>query len=158
MHSQYDRPFPQPQFPDPDRDAQFYDGVPLKRLMAWVIDSVLIMVASVLVTGVLAVLTLGLMALAFPFVIFGISFAYRWLTIASRSATLGMALMGIELRGHDGQRLPSAAAAMHSAAFVLLTASLVGWVVTIASILSTRHNRGLPDFLVGTVVINRPMI
>ena len=34
--------------PAPDYQAQFYKGVPAKRLFAWVVDSVLITIAAIL--------------------------------------------------------------------------------------------------------------
>ena len=40
--------------PDPDYQAEFYEGVAVKRLLAWVIDVVLILVLTVL-AGVLTV-------------------------------------------------------------------------------------------------------
>ena len=34
--------------PDPDYQAEFYTGVPAKRLFAWVVDSLLITIAAIL--------------------------------------------------------------------------------------------------------------
>ena len=87
--------------PDPDYDAEFYTDVPSKRLIAWVIDTVLI-------AAIVFVLTfLGfLIPLLFLPVLFAVvGFLYRWSTIASRSATPGMRVMAIELMNRDGQPL-----------------------------------------------------
>ena len=40
-------PAPMAGLPDPERDRQFYDGVPARRLVAWFVD-----VAVILVVGV----------------------------------------------------------------------------------------------------------
>ena len=77
--------------PDPDRDAQFYTGVPAKRLMAFIIDVVLVWGIAILVS----ILTLGIGFLIMGFLIAVIDLIYRTLTIGSSSATVGMRLMGM---------------------------------------------------------------
>lgn len=143
--------------PHPDRDAQFYEGVPSKRLVAWVIDLVVILLLTSLVTLVFGIVTFGFGFFAFPALLFLFSFLYRWLTIASDSATWGMRLMGIELRTRMGHRLDGLTAAIHSGMFVALMASVIGAVLTAGSILITRYNQGLPDLILGTTAINRPI-
>lgn len=143
--------------PDPEYDAQFYEGVPGKRLAAWIVDALVILLISVLVILPLGVLTLGFGFFLFPALVLTVSFLYRTLTIASRSATWGMRLMGIELRARDGQRLDLVTAAVHTGVFLFLMASIVGWAATVIAILGTRYNQGLPDLLLGTTAINRPL-
>ncbi len=142
--------------PDPEYDAQFYDGVPSKRLVAWMIDAIAILLLTVISTLIIGVLTLGLAFVFFPGILFLISFGYRWLTIADASATPGMRLMGIELRTRAGDRLDAITAAIHTGVFLFLMATMIGWIATIVAILGTRYNQGLPDLLLGTTAINRP--
>ncbi|MSU90984.1 RDD family protein [Rhodobacteraceae bacterium 2CG4] len=143
--------------PHPEHDTQFYDGVPLKRLVAWLIDFTAIVLATVVATLAIGLLTLGLGFALFPAILFLVTFLYRWLTIAGSSATPGMMLMGIELRSCDGHRLTPVIAAVHTGIFMFLMASVVGWIGTAVSIWVTRYNQGLPDLLLGTTAINRPL-
>ena len=38
---------PMPGLPDPDLDAQFYEGVPLRRFAAWLVDLAIVLVVGV---------------------------------------------------------------------------------------------------------------
>ncbi|MEM9778902.1 MAG: RDD family protein [Pseudomonadota bacterium] len=143
--------------PHPQYDSQFYEGVPSKRFVAWLIDTFAISVISGVVTFVLGVLTLGLGFVFFPAILFLVSFGYRWLTISGMSATPGMHVMGIEFRTRDGNRLEPVTAAVHTGLYLFLVASVIGWVATIISILGTQYNQGLPDLILGTTAINRPV-
>ncbi|WP_112323133.1 RDD family protein [Oceanibium sediminis] len=143
--------------PHPEHDKQFYEGVPSKRLAAWVFDLILITILSGVFTLAFGIITFGFGFMAFPAILFLFSFLYRWLTIASSSATWGMRLMGIELRTRKGHRLDGMTAAIHSGMFVALMASVVGALATAGCILTTRYNQGLPDLILGTTAINRPV-
>ena len=142
--------------PHPDYDAEFYEGVPTKRAVAWVIDFVICLIAAAALTLVLGILTIGVGFFFFPAIYFLIAFFYRFTTIADRSATWGMSFTGIELRGRTGQRLDPLQAALHTGIFMFLMASLIGWAATVAAILLTRYHQGVPDLLLGTTAINRP--
>lgn len=142
--------------PHPDYDAQFYEGVPLKRLVAWLIDVFAISLLSLVATLALGVLTLGMGFMFFPLITFLMGFLYRWLTIASASATPGMRFMGIELRTGAGDRLDPTTAAMHTGLFLFLMATMIGGIATVISIMVTAHRQGLPDLILGTTAINRP--
>jgi len=144
------------QLPDPDLDAQFYDGVTLKRFVAWVIDAIIIGILSVLASLVVGVMTLGLGFLLVPLIFVAVTFAYRGLTIATRSATWGMRLVGIELRNRAGNRLEPLQAFLHTAIFMALMATLLGWIITVICILSTHYRQGVPDLILGTTAINVP--
>ena len=145
--------------PDPVRDIQFYDGVPVRRLVAFCID--LLVVAGlwsvVLIVGLLiSVLTLGLAA-PLALAVFGAAdFVYRWAMLAERSATVGMMLTGIEVRDAAGDRPNPILAFLHVAGFyvsVFVTPLLViGWLLMAAS----PRRRMLHDVALGAVVINRP--
>jgi uncharacterized RDD family membrane protein YckC len=145
--------------PDPLEDSQFYQGVVTRRLVAFCIDLlvVLLLWCIVLVVGLLVtVLTLGL-ATPLALAVFGAAdFLYRWAMLAARSATLGMLATGIEVRDADGTRLNPIVAFLHVSGFylsVFVTPLLViGWFL----MASTPHRRMLHDLVLGTVVINRP--
>ncbi|QHQ34955.1 RDD family protein [Algicella marina] len=142
--------------PHPEYDAQFYESVPLKRLIAFFVDIVLIGLISAVAVLALTLFTLGLGIFLTPMLVLLISFLYRWRTIAVNSATPGMAFMGIELRNRAGHRLSSQDAFIHTGIFVALTLTLIGWIATVISIMATDRHQGLPDLLLGSVALNRP--
>ncbi|PWK57688.1 putative RDD family membrane protein YckC [Silicimonas algicola] len=136
--------------PDPDTHPEFYDDVPVKRLMAWVVDVGLIAV----VTAAISVFTLFLAPLFLPlFLVVG--FLYRWMTISGGSATLGMRLMAIELRAADGERLDGLTAFLHVAGYTVSVITFPLQLISIVLILTTARKQGLTDMVLGTAAINR---
>ncbi|MHA3913624.1 RDD family protein [Halovulum sp. GXIMD14793] len=143
--------------PDPVRDPQFYDVIPTKRFTAWLIDSVVILIIS----GVLT-LAIGLITNAFGFAqlistMLTTGFIYHWISLTRMSATPGMCFVGVEFCGHDGLQLGHGQAAFHSLVFMMALVSVLGAMLHGALILKTAHHQGLPDLMLGSVVINRPL-
>lgn len=89
------------QLADPITQPQFYRDVATKRLLAWVIDTIIILLISLLIVPFTAFVAV--------FFIFGlmtiVGFVYRVITLATGSATWGMRLMAVEIRGAGGERL-----------------------------------------------------
>lgn len=139
--------------PDPDNDAQFYSGVPAKRLVAFIIDVVLVWGMAIL----LSLLTLGIGFLILGFLIAAIDLIYRTVTIGSNSATLGMRMMGIELRTFGGDRFNTGHAFIHTLLFYAMLAFVVVQLVSVIMMGGSRYGRGLHDFIVGSTMINRPL-
>ena len=137
--------------PDPDYDADLYRDVLSKRLIAWGIDVVLISVIVALMT----VLSLFIALLFLPFVYFCVSFVYRWLTITAGSATPGMRLMAIELRGRDGQPLDATTALLHTVGYAISVVTFPLQLVSVVMMLTTPRKQGLTDSVFGTAAINR---
>lgn len=138
--------------PDPTYDAAYYDGVLPKRLFAWMIDVGLIVAAMLL----LSILSAGILFFMWLPIHAGLSFLYRWSTLKARSATLGMRVMNIELRGPSGDRLTGPEAALHTATYLISATLLVLQLVSVGMMIGRPFGRGLPDEIVGTVMINRP--
>lgn len=138
--------------PDPDYDTAYYDGVLPKRLFAWLIDVALIVAAMV----ILSVLTVGIFFVLWIPVHALLAFFYRWSTIKAQSATLGMRVMNIELRGSSGVRLTSSEAALHTVSYLVSATFILIQIISIAMMVGRPFNRGLPDEIVGSVMINRP--
>jgi uncharacterized RDD family membrane protein YckC len=137
--------------PDPIRQPEFYDSVSAKRLLAWIVDSIL---------------TLSLVLVALPFTAFTgvfflpvmylvIGFAYRTVTIAGRSATLGMRLMAMELRQPDGRRFDLQAAFLHTLGYTVSVSVPVLQVISVLLMLTTARGQGLTDHVLGTAALNR---
>jgi uncharacterized RDD family membrane protein YckC len=138
--------------PDPDRQAIFYDGIPAKRLLAWVVDVLVILVLML----ILGLVTLTLAWWLWPLFWIATSFLYRSLTIAGRSATLGMRLMNIELRNAQGQRLSGSEAMMHTGGYLVAASFFLPQVLSIGMIALGPRHQSLPDAILGTAAINRP--
>ena len=137
--------------PDPQTQPEFYDGVPTKRLLAWVVDVAITAVLTLLLlpfTGFLAFFVLV------PF-FFVIGFAYRTITIARGSATWGMRLFAIELRQSDGRRFDLGAAFFHTLGHTICITTTLLQVISIVLTLSTERGQGLTDHVMGTVAINK---
>ncbi|WP_044007441.1 RDD family protein [Jannaschia sp. CCS1] len=138
--------------PDPTYDAAYYDGVLPKRFFAWVIDAGLMLAAML----ILSILTAGIAFLLWIPVHLALAFFYRWSTIRTQSATLGMRLMNIELRGRNGARLTSAEAAVHTGAYLAFVTFFILQLISMGLMIARPLNRGLPDEIVGSVMINKP--
>lgn len=142
--------------PDPDRDPQFYQGVPTRRFVAFLIDTAAILAIWAVGGLLIVVLTFGLALALLPLLFMGTAFVYRWLLLARGSATLGMRMTGIEVRDTLGNHLNPPLAALHTAGFMVtvtfLPLGIVGWILMAGS--PTRQ--ALHDIMLGTVVINRP--
>lgn len=137
--------------PDPTAQPEFYDSIPSKRLVAWLIDSALILVFCLIAL----VLTLGIGFFFLPALFFTVSFIYRAVTLARGSATLGMALMAMEIRRHDGARLDGLTALLHTLGYTVSMAFVVPQIVSVILMLVGERAQGLSDLVLGTVAINR---
>ena len=138
--------------PDPDHDAAFYEGIPAKRFVAWIVDVVIISIISL----ILGLLTLTLLLWIWPILYLGVSFLYRAATIGSGSATLGMRLMSIELRNAQGLRFSPTEAVVHTGLYLFWSVSLILQFISIGLILASPRHQGLHDHILGTAAINRP--
>ncbi|MCO8144526.1 RDD family protein [Rhodovulum tesquicola] len=147
-----DQPDPLWGLPDPVLHAEFYRNVPAKRLVAWVVDTVLILLIALLAlpfTAFAAVFVL-------PLFVALVGFVYRVVTLARGSATWGMRLMAIEIRNGRGERLDSQTAALHTLVYSLGMAFVLPQVVSVVLMLTGARAQGLHDMLLGTAAINRP--
>ena len=137
--------------PDPSGQPEFYAFVPVKRLVAWVIDTIVILALSLLAV----VLTAFVGAFFWVFLYAVIGFAYRVVTIANGSATWGMRFAGIELRNAWGERLDTGQALAHTAGYTVSIMLPVLQVISIVMMLTGPRGQGLTDAILGTVMINR---
>lgn len=137
--------------PDPDYHAEFYADVPVKRLLAFVVDMILILLLTLLVLPFTAFTGLFF----FPFLMMVVGFVYRVLSIAAGSATPGMRLMAIELRNVRGERLDLGMAFVHTLLFSVFFSSVIPQIVSMALCLTGPRAQGLHDLLLGTAAINR---
>jgi len=137
--------------PDPIHQAGFYRDVSTKRLVAFVVDSILITVITILLIPLTAFTAL----LFFGFLGGAVALVYRTASLANGSATPGMRLMGIEFRTRLGERLDLATAFVHTTLFLFSLSMVFPQVISVILMLTSGRGQGLSDFLLGTAVINR---
>jgi uncharacterized RDD family membrane protein YckC len=142
--------------PDPEHDRQFYDGVPMRRFVAWCIDVAIVLLVGVPLALVFGLLTLGVGFAIFPLVIAGTGFLYRTATLAGSSATWGMRFTGIEFRRGDGTRFDFTTALLHTVLYAVCLSFFVLQAISCVTIVGSRYRQSLGDMLLGTTAINRP--
>ena len=138
--------------PDPQTQPEFYEDVAMKRLIAFVLDTVLIALITVLVVPFTAFTGLFF----FPFLMAAVGFVYRVISIANGSATLGMRLMAIEFRNASGARFDLGQAFLHTVGLNLSFAIMPLQLVSVVLMATTERGQGLTDHVMGSVAINRP--
>jgi uncharacterized RDD family membrane protein YckC len=138
--------------PDPDHQAEFYADVPMKRGLAWIVDMVLIAILTVVIIPFTAFTALFFLPVLFLMV----SFTYRLVSLARKSATPGMRLLSIEFRDRSGRRFDLATAFLHTLGYTLTIATLLPQLLSIGLMLTSARGQGLSDLVLGTVAINRP--
>ena len=140
--------------PDPDTQPQFYDGVAIKRLLAWVVDTILIVLVAVAILPFTAFTGVFF----FPFLLLVVGFMYRTITLAGGSATWGMRLFSIEFRTMHGERFDLGTAFAHTLGYSISIAMFPAQAVSIILMLTTARGQGLTDHVLGTVAMNRRSI
>jgi len=140
--------------PDPEFQPGFYDGVTLKRVLAWVLDTAVIGTLTVL----FGFATLFVGFFFFPVVFLALSVVYRITAIAAKSATPGMRVVGIEFRNREGHQLTPGEAALHTIFYLISLTFFLPQVISWGMMLMTQRRQGLHDVLLGTAAINRPRL
>ena len=146
-------------FYDPAAQPEYFAGVLPRRVMAFLLD--------VLVIG-LPVLLAGLFIFLFGLVTFGLGWFLYWLLPAAAtiwavlyyglcfgspaSATLGMRVMEIEMRTASGARAYFLLGAVHAVVYWISVSALTPLILLVG--LANARGRLLHDFLLGTVVVN----
>lgn len=141
-----------PMTPDPDRHADFYDGVLTKRFLAWIFDLVLI----VILTAVIVPFTAFTALFFLPVLFLTVGFFYRWVTLSGRSATWGMRLMSIEFLDRQGQRFDAGTALVWTVGYTISMAFVLPQILSVVLMLISARGQGLTDHVLGTVAINSP--
>jgi uncharacterized RDD family membrane protein YckC len=147
----------QPHAYDPVKQPQPFQGVIGKRVLAFIVDAIILTVLTVVayvVVALLGVITLGLAWLLFGLVFPAVGLGYNALTIGgANSATIGQRMMGLEVRMWFGGKVTPLIAAFHA---LLFWFSLVVFCPILLWAFFDPRKRCLHDTLAGVVVINRP--
>lgn len=139
--------------PDVMSDPALFDGIIFRRVAAYLIDAAILAGAAVFLWFVV-ILSLGLLGPVAALITTAMPVAYHSLLIAGpNSATVGMRLLGIEVRRLDGGRPDLVHALIQTLLFYATLAT--GVVLLIAAFFNDRR-RCLHDWLAGTVTVNAP--
>lgn len=138
--------------PDPERHADFYDGVLVKRFLAWLFDLVLIALITALIVPFTAFTALFFL----PVLFLTVGFFYRWITLSGRSATWGMRLMSIEFLDRQGRRFDPATALLWTTGFSLSMGFVLPQILSAVLMILSPRGQGLTDLVLGSVAINSP--
>jgi uncharacterized RDD family membrane protein YckC len=135
-------------------DVRAYDGVRTRRVLACLIDYLIVGLLTIpfaILVLVLGLLTLGLGWMLFTILVPAVAILYIWNTLGGRDqATLGMKLMGIRLDRLDGSPIDGLTAVVHSVLFWAGNVILSPLVLLVT--LFSDRKRTLHDLLLGTVV------
>jgi uncharacterized RDD family membrane protein YckC len=150
-----------PALPDPATAPELFEGVLTRRVIAFVIDVVvmsLMIVVFSLIGLIAGFLTFGLAWLALIVVVPATIVLYYGATLGSaRRATMGMQAMDIVLTPTRGQPLDGWMAIIHAAVFWLTT--WISWPVSLLFALFTPRRQMIHDLIVGTLMVRRsPMV
>ena len=146
---------------DPAVAPELFEGVLPRRIVAFIIDIVLIGVPIALAyvfTFILTIVTFGLGAVLFwllPVATVIWALVYFGLTLGSpASATIGMRMMDLEMRTWYGAPAYFVLGAVHAVFFWLSISFFTPFILLVAFF--NERRRLLHDMLLGTVVVNNP--
>src|SRR5947209_16485103 len=147
---------------DPYDQPELFRGVLTRRVIAFIID--LVVLAIPIVLAVIFIAVFGLITLGLGWLLFWLvspmsivwALVYYGLTLGGpHSATIGMRTMDLELRTWYGAPGYFVLGAAHALAF-WVTISFLTPLILIVGLLNSRR-RLLHDILLGTVIINRSL-
>ena len=140
-------------------DWRAYAGVRTRRIMAFLLDYLivgLLVVPFGILVAVLGLLTFGLAWSLFAILVPAVALVYVWNTLGGpNQATTGMRMMGVRLERLDGRPIDGMTAVVHSVLFWAGNVILSPLVLLVT--LFTDRKRTLHDLLLGTVVTRSEM-
>lgn len=150
-----------PVLPDPSTAPELFEGVLTRRVVAFVIDLVVMgaMILAFSFIGLIAgFLTFGLAWMALFLVVPATIVLYYGATLGSQKrATIGMQMMDIVLTPTRGQPLDGWMAIIHAGIFWLTT--WISWPISLLFALFTPRRQMIHDLLTGTLMVRKsPMV
>lgn len=143
---------------DPVAQPELYANVRRRRVMAFFMDLIAIFIIWLIASTI--VFFLGIVTLSLAWALYAIlwqavALIYVGATLGGpRSATPGMAAMGVTMRMWHGGRPDGLVAVLHGLAFYGSFYLLTPLIVLVS--LFSSHKRLLHDIVLGVVVINEP--
>jgi uncharacterized RDD family membrane protein YckC len=146
---------------DPVANPELFEGVLVRRVIAFLIDVVIIAIPVLL--AALFIFVFGLITLGLGWLLFKLlwpatviwAVVYYGLTFGgAASATIGMRIMDLEMRTWYGAPAYFVLGAVHGVLYWVTISFLTPLILLVAFF--NERRRLLHDMLVGTVVINAP--
>jgi uncharacterized RDD family membrane protein YckC len=148
---------------DPATSPELFEGVLARRLIAFVIDLIIIVIPIVLAGIFMAAATIATLGLAvvffaflsplyWPLIVIWALCYYGYTFGSPASATIGMRVMDLEMRTWYGAPSYFVLGATHGLGYWLSTTFLTPFILLIA--LFNDRRRLLHDMVLGTVVVN----
>lgn len=135
-------------------DPRALDGVLSRRVMAFVVDYIivgLLVLVAAIVVFFLGIVTLGLGWLLYAILFPAVVVLYVWNTLGGpEQATIGMRVLNIRLDRLDGAPIDGLTAVVHTMLFWAFSAVLTPLILLATLFLD--YKRTLHDLLLGTVV------
>ena len=144
---------------DPVANPELFEGVVARRVVAFLIDFVILALPVAFVS--MFIFVIGIVTFGLGFLFYGLlwpamilwALAYYGMTLGSpASATIGMRIMDIEMRTWYGSPAYFVLGAVHAIVFWITVSALTPLVLLVC--LFNERRRCLHDMLVGTVIIN----
>ena len=146
---------------DPIANPELFEGVLARRVIAFVIDLVIIAILPML--AALFIFIIGLVTFGLGWILFWIwwpvtviwALCYYGITFGgAASATLGMRAMDLEMRTWYGAPAYFVLGAVHAIVYWITVSFLTPLIMLVG--LFNERRRLLHDIMVGTIVINNP--
>jgi uncharacterized RDD family membrane protein YckC len=155
--SSSDRIRSRPDLPDPSTAPELFEGILMRRVLAYIIDLGILIGVSflILLVGVIAgFLTFGIGWAVLPIVIPVVILGYYAMTLGSRMrATVGMAAMDLVLTPTRGKPLDGWRILIHPIVFWITW--WIAWPVSLAIALFTPRREMVHDLIAGTLMVRR---
>ncbi len=136
-------------------DSRLFDGVRTRRILAFLLDYVivaLLLIPFAILVAVFGLLTLGLGWMLYSILIPAVALTYVWNTLGGpKQATKGMQMMGIRLERLDAGKVDGMLAVVHTVLF--WAGNVVLSPLILLSTLFLDGKRTVHDLLLGTVVV-----
>ncbi len=143
--------------PDPASHPELFDGVLPRRVLAYTIDVALMVafMAMLFIVGlVFSVVTLGIGAVALPFIIPVVIVGYYVITLGSpMRATVGMWMLDLVLTPTRGRPLDGWKILIHPLVFWI--SCWFAWPVSLLITLFTPRREMVHDLVTGTLMVRR---
>ena len=144
---------------DPATSPELFEGVVARRVVAFLIDFLILSVPVVFVS--MFIFVVGIVTFGLGFLFYGLlwpgmviwAIVYYGMTLGSpASATIGMRIMEIEMRTWYGSPAYFVLGAVHAVVFWITVSAITPLILLVC--LFNQRRRCLHDILVGTVIIN----
>jgi len=146
---------------DPVLNPELFDGVLARRVVAFLIDFLVISIPVVL--AAMFIFAFGIVTLGFGWALYWLlppasviwAIAYFGASLGGpRSATIGMRVMELEMRTWYGAPAYFVLGAVHAVAFWFSVSAFTPFILLVAFF--NQRKRLLHDIVLGTVIINNP--